>query len=202
MNNTEKKNAWYNETILPKEMVSKVISPENGWSKLEHSDHFRFLDELINLTESKTIADIGCGTAELGRIYNNFNYTGFDLPHIIEKVSKVVNPNLNYQVFDAYNFDYTFFKKYDLLICNGFISELNEPIQVLKNLLDNTKKYLIIHRQIFDDKSKVIEYKTYGDLLTTVCHIDINELNKLLINHKIVKKIDNPFGSSLLIVKN
>jgi hypothetical protein len=34
MNNTEKKNAWYNETILPKEMVSKVISPENGWSKL------------------------------------------------------------------------------------------------------------------------------------------------------------------------
>ena len=27
----------------------------------------------------------------------------------------------------------------------------------LLDLLDNTKKYLIIHRQIFDDKSKVIE---------------------------------------------
>ena len=135
MNNTEKKNAWYNETILPKEMVSKVISHENGWSKLEHSDHFRFLDELINLTESKTIADIGCGAAELGRIYNNFNYTGFDLPHIIEKVSKVVNPNLNYQVFDAYNFDYTFCK---ILSCN-----INNEVYDEKNVVQNDRIHQI-----------------------------------------------------------
>ena len=63
MNNTEKKNAWYNETILPKEMVSKVISHENGWSKLEHSDHFRFLDELIKGVRFGLLAvSIGVGT--------------------------------------------------------------------------------------------------------------------------------------------
>jgi trans-aconitate methyltransferase len=186
-----KKTAWYNETILPKQMVSKILN-KNGFTKLEHSEHFIILDELIKITKSKNIADIGCGGAELGRVYYDFDYTGFDLPHIIENVSKVVNPNLNYVKFDAYDFDYTLFKKYDLLVCNGFISELIEPITVLKNLLDNTKKYLIIHRQIFEN----------GDLITQRCRININELDELLINHKILKRIDNFGETSILIGKH
>jgi hypothetical protein len=196
-----KKTAWYNETILPKQMVSKILD-KNGFTKLEHSEHFIILDELIKITKSKNIADIGCGGAELGRVYYDFDYTGFDLPHIIENVSKVVNPNLNYVKFDAYDFDYTLFKKYDLLVCNGFISELIEPITVLKNLLDNTKKYLIIHRQIFENKSDIVEYNTYGDLITQRCRININELDELLINHKILKRIDKFGETSILIGKH
>jgi hypothetical protein len=198
MNNMEKKTAWYNDDILPNEMVSGAIG-QKGWVRLEHSEHFKVLDGLVKLVNPKKIADVGCGAAELGRVYIGINYTGFDLPHIIEKVSKVVNKNLKYENFDANDFDYTVFKEYDLLICNGFISELTNPIEVLKKLIENTSGYLIIHRQFFSNETNFSEYMTYGELTTIRSHISLDEFNTLLRNHKIIKQENNPWGDTILI---
>jgi trans-aconitate methyltransferase len=146
MNNLD--SAWFNEDVLPSDMV-KGATGEKGWSKLEDAEHFKVLNQFIsNLTINKMV-DIGCGAGELGRVLSNINYTGFDLPHIINKVSKIVNPNLNYIYFNADDFDYSILKEYDLLVCNSFISELNNPIEVLTKLIDNTTNYLLIHRQFF-----------------------------------------------------
>jgi hypothetical protein len=195
-----KNSAWFNDDTLPNEMINGALGA-NGWQKLENTTHFKTLDSLVKLSGGAKIADIGCGAAELGRIYQNYEYTGFDLPHIIEKVSKVVNSNLNYEYFDADNFDYTRFKNYDILICNSFISELINPLDILEKILNNTSKSLIIHRQFFRGENEIITYDTYGGLSTTRCHININDFNALLKSHKLIKHTSAEYGDSLLIQK-
>lgn len=193
-----KKTAWYNEDILPQDMVDGA-NGKKGWPKLEHSTHFKILKELIELCNSKNIADLGCGAGELGRIYSNMDYTGFDLPHIIELVSKKVNPNLNYVKFDANNFNYSDINKFDLIVCNGFISELPNPIPILKKIIENTKKFLIIHRQFFGNKTELKEYKTYGKLNTIINYISITDFNDLIVNHTIIKEYNKSYGKSILL---
>ena len=198
MNNLD--NAWFNEDVLPSDMV-KGATGEKGWSKLEDTEHFKVLNQFIsNLTINKMV-DIGCGAGELGRVLSNINYTGFDLPHIINKVSKIVNPNLNYIYFNADDFDYSILKEYDLLVCNSFISELNNPIEVLTKLIDNTTNYLLIHRQFFSNETNFSKYTTYGDLSTTRSHIGYNEFVGLLKNHEIISHAKNVWGDTILIKK-
>jgi len=193
-----KKTAWYNTDILPNEMVRGAMGL-NGWGRLENAAHFPYLNNLINKCNCDNIADIGCGAGEVGRVYSKLNYSGFDLPHIIEDVAKKVNPNLEYFEFDAYSFDYTFFKKYDILLCNSFLSELPEPIPVLSQILKNTKKYLIIHRQYCSKEGKINEYNTYGNLTTVRSFISEEEFKNLLSEHRIIEELDSEFGKSILI---
>lgn len=198
MNNL--KNAWFNEDVLPSDMI-KGVTGEKGWSKLEDTDHFKLLNGIIsNLTINK-MGDIGCGAGELGRVLSNIDYTGFDLPHIINKVSKIVNPNLNYSYFNADDFDYIVLKEYDLLVCNSFISELSNPIEVLTKLIDNTTNHLLIHRQYFSNQTNFSNYVTYGNLPTTRSHIGYDEFIGLLKNHEIINHVKNVWGDTILIKK-
>ena len=48
------------------------------------------------------VLDLGCGAAEFGRVYEFFDYTGADLPHVIEGAAKKKNPNLKYLTFDIF----------------------------------------------------------------------------------------------------
>lgn len=196
----DKKTAWYNEDILPIEMI-KGATGENGWSRLEHTEHFKVLNDFINGLNVIKMADIGCGAGELGRVFSNIDYTGFDLPHIIDKVSKIVNTNLNYTYFNADNFKYETLKEFNLIVCNSFISELNNPIEVLNKLIENTSEYLLIHRQFFSDETNFSEYNTYGNLPTIRTHIGFDEFKKLLINHKIINQVNNVWGDTILIKK-
>lgn len=194
--------AWYNENELPKDMVERAIG-KTKWLSLENSDHFNPLNTLIIESNPKKIADIGCGAGELGRVYNNIDYVGFDLPHIVDNVAKKVNPNLKYNYFDAYDYDYRKLREFDLIICNSFISELTKPIEVLRKILKNTENYLIIHRQYFTNEKTVLSsYNTYGGLSTTRSHINKQDFNGLLTNHKIIKDLVGPWGTTLLIKKH
>jgi trans-aconitate methyltransferase len=194
------KTAWFNTTDLPNEMVRGALGL-NGWPRLENTDHFGVLNEMIRYCDVNNFADVGCGAGELGRVYTNHNYTGFDLPHIIEKVAKIVNPTLEYHHFNADDSDYSIFENYDLLICNGFISELTNPIEVLSKLLKHTKKNLLIHRQYFSESNELKGYKTYANLNTVRCSININDFNKLLKEYKVVKRRSTEYGDTLLIAK-
>lgn len=195
-----KKTAWFNEDVLPSDMV-KGATGEKGWLRLEHSDHFKVLNDFIQNLSILKMADIGCGAGELGRLYPNINYVGFDLPHIIDKVGKVVNPKLNYIEFDADDFSYETLKEFDLIVCNSFISELNNPIEILDKLINNTTKYLLIHRQFFSNETNFSNYNTYGDLPTIRTHVGHDEFNALLVNHEIINHASNVWGDTILIKK-
>lgn len=196
----DKKTAWFNEDILPTEMV-KGATGENGWAKLEHTEHFKILNEFIRNLNVLKLADIGCGAGELGRVYSDINYVGFDLPHIVDKVSKIVNPNLNYVYFNSDDFNYDVFKEFDLIVCNSFISELNNPIEILTNLINNTTGYLLIHRQFFSNETNFSNYNTYGNLPTIRTHIGYDTFNSLLVDHEIINHAKNIWGDTILIKK-
>jgi len=193
--------AWYDNTVLPQQMIDGALGNLPGWGRLEEAEHFSVLDSLVQLISVNSIADLGCGAAEVGRLYAGSDYTGLDLPHIIENVAKVVNPNLNYIEFDANKSDYSILQKFDLIICNSFISELPNPLEVVEKLLTNMGRYLIIHRQYFDESTRLDTYKTYGNLDTVRSHIGLQEFNSLLTNHIIIKEENNVFGKSILIEK-
>lgn len=166
-----KKNAWYDETILPNQMINGA-NGKLGWPKLENSNHFKFLDNALKKCENaKSIIDLGCGAGEVGRVYSKFDYKGYDLPHIIEKVSKVVNPKLNYDFFDANQSDFEFCEEADIVLSNGFITELESCSKVFTKVLKKIRKYFILHRQKFADQEELNEYQTYGGLTTTNCSI-------------------------------
>lgn len=150
--------------ILTKSMIEGALGVTPGWLRLEHTSHYQNLKKMIDKITFNSLGDIGCGAGELGRVLKYNEYCGYDLPHIIEKVSKVVNPQSTYCEYDANNYDYTLFKRHDLLICNCFLSEIAHPLIVLQQILENTSKYLIIHRQTINDTRNIIFYKTYGNL--------------------------------------
>lgn len=150
--------------ILTKSMIEGALGITPGWLRLEHTSHYQNLKIMIDKITFNSLGDIGCGAGEVGRVIKCNEYCGYDLSHIIEKVSKVVNPQSTYYEYDANNYDYTLFKRHDLLICNCFLSEIAHPLIVLPKILENTSKYLIIHRQTINDSPNIVFYKTYGNL--------------------------------------
>ena len=121
---------------------------------------------------------------------------------ILFKNKRIFPPkNLKYNCFNADTFDYSELKKYNLIVCNSFISELNNPIEILNKLIENTNEYLLIHRQFFSDETNFSEYNTYGNLVTIRTHIGFNEFMELLTNHKIINHVNNVWGDTILIKK-
>ena len=200
--NKEIKSAWYNKDILCSEMIRGALGL-NGWARLEHSGHFKYLDTLVQKIHIKTLLDLGCGAAELGRVYQNkYEYTGFDLEHIIENVAKTVNPQLKYGYFYAYNSDFSFLKNNDLIVCNSFLSEMDTPVEILIKILNNIDRYFIIHRQIFSNEpTNTVKYGTYGNLETSRSIINFKDFENITKEFNLIYKIDMPedLGSSILL---
>lgn len=194
--------AWYDNTTLPASMVDKIIGV-NGWGRIESASHFPLLKEMVEDCSPTKMADVGCGAGEVGRAFSGIDYCGFDLPHIIDNVAMVVNPKLKYEKFDAYNFDYSVLKSYDLIVCNSFISELEFPIGVLREIIKNTTKNLIIHRQSMASIESNDAYKTYGDLVTVKTTLSMQSITDLLLPfHRIIRMSYSDCGWSLIIGRN
>ena len=173
--------AWYNDDELPKDMIEGATGRKANFSQLESSKHFQKLKEVIDSIKFESMADLGCGAGEVGRVFmNQFDYTGFDLPHIITKVAKILNPGLDFRNFDANETDFSFLSNYDLVLCNGFISELTKSLEILGKIMDNAKEYIVIHRQIISNKTKLEDYVTYADLNTPRALIGKNDFSNIL----------------------
>jgi len=174
------KTAWYDE-----ENITKAMAASN-FAKLEDSEHFSSLkqcfNELTKIEDKKySILDLGCGSGELGRVMNEHNYTGVDLPHVIDKVAKIKNPQNNYFYFDANKNNFDFLKNYDVIIMNSFLSEMPNWYVILSKILLNAKKFIIIHRQDMTEKNSFLrDYKTYGGLTTINTFINISDFEKLI----------------------
>lgn len=195
-----KDSGWYNKSSLPGEMVRGAKADLPGWYKLEYSEHFQILNSQLQIVNVNSVVDIGCGSAEFARVYPNIKYLGCDLEHIIEKVSKVCNPGLQYKVYDAYECeDYSFIENYDLLLMNGFLSEMIDPLKLINKIVENDIKYILIHRQDFIDNRETYteEYITYANQPATNSYINFKDFSKIIEKkYEIVTRVHSGMSGS------
>tara|TARA_R110002020_G_scaffold78506_5_gene197424 strand:- start:135 stop:773 length:639 start_codon:yes stop_codon:yes gene_type:complete len=157
---------WYEDERGPEQML--LGAKGALWPVLEKSDHFPVLSELITIAQrdSFTLLDIGCGAAEVSRVYKNFYYTGVDLPNIIKEVAMKMHPHNSYISFDIYdeNQDTSFIAEYDLIVMNAFIDVLERPVYGLEKVLTKASKYVLIHRQTYHDEKETYlsKHPSYG----------------------------------------
>ena len=204
-------NNWVTDKTIADEMLRGAKAEIPGFKKLEESSHFPTLNELFlhAAGDVESIIDLGCGAGEFGRIYNFFDYTGVDLPHVIEQTAKKKNPHLNYVTFNAYEDDYTFLGNADFILMNAFISELAAADEVLEKVLAFSSRYVLLHRQKiehFEDANvKYIEYAGYLNKRYTCAVFSAQYLENLLekYNFEIIKKqhSSTPEEVSLLLKK-
>lgn len=64
---------------------------------------------------------------------------------------------------------------------NSFLSEIPDYFKVLNNILFYSKKYIIIHRQLFeeDGDSRIEDYYSYANIKTTKTIINYKEFLNL-----------------------
>ena len=182
MKKSPQQTAWYNPKIAS-DMVKGALCQLEGWQKLENSDHFPVLEALLNMipSDSKILADIGCGAGEISRAFPNYDYTGFDLPHIIEEVALKVNPDSRYKKIDIQEVNFDVFSSFNIALCNSFISELENGQDILNSLFDASPDYIILHRQEITKTGTYFKnYKTYGSLTTLKCILSEDSIKKSL----------------------
>ena len=167
--------AWNNQ-----EICQHILN--TNFPKLKDSNHFASLNDCVKKIDSdsyKTILDIGCCKAELAETFPQFQYTGADLPNIIEGVSKKVKPNLNYVYFNAQTDDYSFMSDYGIIVMNSFLSEMPNATEILNKVLNHAKKYVIIHRQDIEEKTNIVNYQTYGGMNTVNFIFSREDINRI-----------------------
>jgi hypothetical protein len=170
------KTAWHNTKHLPHSMLNA------GFRPLSESDHFKSLEKCIKNCQGKTMIDIGCGLAEPYNAFGHLEYTGVDLPHMIQDVAIKNNPAANYISVDADETDFEFIKDYDIVLMNSFLSEMPSWYLTLNKILFHARGDVIIHRQeIGDGPSHLEEYRTYASLVTYKSVINEEELNNIFL---------------------
>ena len=129
----------------PKRLHDTFYLNENGYKKTK--DSFKFLIQILrkNILKNskKSLADIGCANGEL--IYNikknfkNLDITGFDIrKDLLTKAKKNNSPDIKFKKFDIKK-TYKATKKFDIVICSGVLSSINEIEKTLSNLINMTK---------------------------------------------------------------
>ena len=157
-----KKTAWHDQK-MPEKMM------QTHFPHIIYSAHFNPLKKCFDLisNDSNNLLDLGCGKAELSDAFPEYKYCGADLPHIIQKVSKISKPSLEYIEFDATICDMDFVSSFDVIVMNSFLSEIEMADEILCKVLKYAPKYAVVHRQEIRDKEGREEYLTYGGLKTT-----------------------------------
>ena len=141
----DKKTCWYNTAKSSEMMIRGAAAELPGWKRLEHSDHFPALKSLVDELQGEciTLLDVGCGAAEVSRVFNFF-YVGADLDDVIKNVSRKVHPSKRYIAFDIYDErqDLDFLSEYDIILMNAFIDVLQHPAYGLRRILKKAQKYV------------------------------------------------------------
>ena len=181
---------------------------------LSQSDHFHSLSHCIEQIEPQynKLIDIGCCAAEFAEAFPRFEYCGADLPHMIEQVSKRKRPDLSYIQFHAEQENFDFCKYFDVVLMNGFLCELRDPLKILSEVLNFSQKYVVIHRQDLKDLSETYEKEFYdpysGGIEAASAAINKQDFYDLLKDKgfKIKTEVQSYVGlqdrKSILLVKN
>tara|TARA_R110000751_G_scaffold178688_1_gene284890 strand:+ start:39 stop:641 length:603 start_codon:yes stop_codon:yes gene_type:complete len=158
---TNTRTAWHDQK-MPEKMM------QTHFPHIIYSDHFDPLKECFDLipNDVNSLLDLGCGKVEISDAFPEYKYCGADLPHIIQKVSKISKPSLEYVEFDATINSMNFVSSYEVVLMNSFLSELPNANTVLKRVLNHAKNYVLIHRQAIEEDQRNELYDTYGNLST------------------------------------
>ena len=181
MSDDKDKACWYDKENLPQQMLDGASG--KLWAPLDKSDHWPMLKYFIDSCklnyECKTLLDVGCGAAALSE-HIDLQYTGCDLPHIIDTVAKVRNPDNDYIKFDINQPDLSFMNSHDVIVMNAFIDVLEQPMVAMDRILSVASKFVICHRQKIGDVTSVEKVKSYSGFSygTTLGTQDLRECLK------------------------
>ena len=196
--NIDRGTCWYNPMCH-----EEMIRGANGelWPVLEKSLHWPVLKELLDIIPKmggkKQLLDVGCGAGCLGGLVNKkFLYSGVDLPEVIENVAEKVNPSQRYIKFDVTSGeDMSFMYHYDVIAMNAFIDIMQDPMNILCDILDQCSDYVIIHRQfIIGSPTKVKKADSYGGT-TFISYINELDFNVAKKHFHVVKKLSTGLGA-------
>lgn len=212
MTSVDKTTCWYDLKTAPAEMIRGAKG--ELWPVLEKSDHYPYLKSLMMpfINQNTKILDIGCGAAELSRLYGQCEYTGADLPHIIENVAKKMHPDNKYVPFDVYDeqMDDSFISEANLIIMNAFIDVLEKPVIALQRILSKATGTVIIHRQSYhnDNNTHLSKHPSYGgtsyqSIINRSVFNNILEENDLekLREYVLTYKHNQEYSTSILLRK-
>jgi SAM-dependent methyltransferase len=204
MKNVDKKVTWYqDDQSVYDAMIDMQLKEEKRMPA-----HLPPVLEIINeiSKDCKSILDVGCGAGAISRYLNKFDYTGCDLQNIVENVAKKYLPEQQFVVCDFYNDDLAFVKNYDLVFMNAFLDVSQYPVDILKKVLENSSKYVLIHRQLITDEDTVTQKEhSYGGTLSYRTFINKGEFGTVIkeANFEIVKGLNLPgdYGVTILLKK-
>lgn len=120
-------------------------NPKYKMGKLLDTHHGKVLQSMV-IRKNERCIDLGCGDQGAKVLFTD--YTGVDLPK-----------------FDVYNTDLDFINDYNIVLLNAFIDVMEFPLKVLDDVLFNSSKYVIIHRQEFTyGPTEITQEPAYGGL--------------------------------------
>lgn len=98
-----------------------------------------------------TVCDAGCakgeGAALLAQVFPKCKVFGMDFsPSAIQEAARMY-PQASFYVGDIYNWHET----YDVIVSSNVLEHLEHPDQVMKNMLKNTREYLVLMVPLDDD---------------------------------------------------
>jgi len=165
------------------EIISQMIKGSSGelWGKtLEQSDHFHIMKKtLSHIDKSFTMVDIGCGAGDVSKFWEG-NYLGVDLEWVINNVAKVRNPNqqfLSLNVVDNAKLIGSCAKKF--LFMNAFLDVVQDPIELLEELIKLKPEAIVIHRQRVDDNLKSEPRTSYAGAVVNSSVISKDDIKRI-----------------------
>lgn len=153
--------SWVESDLLVEQMI-KGSTGELWGKRLEGSDHFPILKQAIDLVGNYgTLLDIGCGAGDVSRVWNG-KYTGVDLPWVVERVSKICNPNHDYLSIDLNPLTIQNIPSSRVVLMNAFLDVRENPHELFESFLNLDVESFIVHRQRISQENDRIEYRKNG----------------------------------------
>jgi len=208
--NIDKSTCWYQNCA--KEMNAFFYQYHKPFTKdelIEKVYHMKIFNKLVRriAKDITNVLDLGCGTGVMSKFFDIMDYTGSDIPEIIENSAKRNFPKHCFISKDIYEDDLYFLKCYSLVFMSGFIDIMEFPLLALNNIIHHCSNYVILHRQEISESKEThcIKNDSYGGK-TYHSIINRNDLNMLLKKHnfKIIKEYNLDYswengGSSFLL---
>jgi len=165
-----------NEKII--DQMIKGSTGELWGARLEQADHYKILRDLLESAGQKGILlDVGCGAGDVARSWNG-KYIGIDLDWVIEKVSKVCNPNFDFHSMKITPESIKDFPDADVIFMNAFLDVLENPHEIFDTIMSSKCEKIIVHRQRLSQDKEYFEVR--GSYANSKIPSSVMSLNKIV----------------------